>query len=154
MNQTIENFYSAFANYDVEKMVSYYHDDVEFTDPAFGTLKGERAKNMWRMLCQNPEDSKLKISFSNINAANGKVTATWEGKYVFSKTGKKVHNIINAEFEFKDGKIIKHTDSFNLHKWAKQALGTSGFLLGKTSFFKKKLNAQTNKALSIFENNR
>ena len=78
-------------------------------------------------------------------------SANWEAIYNFSKTGRKVHNKIKAEFEFKDGKIIKHTDTFDLHKWAKQAMGFKGFLLGGTSFFKKKLNAQTNKLLSSFE---
>ena len=69
----------------------------------------------------------------------------------FSKTGRKVHNIVNAEFEFKDSKIIKHTDSFNLHKWASQAIGFKGSLLGGTTFFKNKLNLQTRKMLNDFK---
>ncbi|MCK5702831.1 MAG: nuclear transport factor 2 family protein, partial [Cyclobacteriaceae bacterium] len=75
----------------------------------------------------------------------------WEAYYSFSKTGRKVHNIINAEFEFKDGKIIKHIDNFDLYKWSKQALGIQGLILGWTGFFKKKLHKQTNKMLYYFE---
>lgn len=59
----------------------------------------------------------------------------------------------NAEFEFKDGKIINHIDKFDLYRWSKQALGFNGFLFGWTILFKKKLNAQTNKLLSDFEQN-
>ena len=49
----IEKFYSAFARLDEETMVECYSDQVKFEDPAFGVLKGERAKNMWRMLCKS-----------------------------------------------------------------------------------------------------
>lgn len=149
MKTTIENFYTAFQNLDAEKMTSFYHDNIEFEDAAFGKLDGDRAKNMWRMLCQNAKD--LKVEFSDITINGNNATAHWEAYYTFSKTGRKVHNIIDASFEFKDGKISKHTDTFNLHKWAKQAMGFKGLLLGGTAFFKKKLNQQTNVLLDKFE---
>ena len=143
--ETIQKFYEAFQKKDAEAMVSCYHENVEFSDPAFGNLKGEKAKNMWRMLCQNAKD--FELEFSEITDSSGH----WEAHYTFSQTGRSVHNSIDAQFEFQDGKIIKHTDDFNLHKWASQALGFKGWLLGGTSFFKKKLNAQTNRLLSKFE---
>ncbi len=149
MEELINTFYTAFQNKDTEKMVACYHNDIVFEDPAFGKLKGERAKNMWRMLCKNSED--LKIKFSDISSSKNTVTAHWEAYYTFSKTGNKVHNIIDAKFEFKEGKISKHTDTFNLHQWAKQAIGFKGLLLGKTTFFKKKLRQQTNQLLDRFE---
>ena len=144
--ETIQKFYEAFQKKDAEAMVSCYHENVEFSDPAFGTLKGERAKNMWRMLCENAKD--FELEFSEITEKS----IHWEAHYTFSQTGRKVNNIIDAQFEFQDRKIIKHIDNFNLHKWASQALGFKGWLLGGTSFFKKKLNAQTNSLLSKFEN--
>lgn len=149
MSNIIEQFYSAFQNLDAEQMVELYHPDVEFEDPAFGKLKGEKAKNMWRMLCKSSKE--LKITFSDIQFDDARGSANWEAKYVFSKTGRKVHNVINAEFEFKDGKIIKHKDNFNLHKWAFQAFGLKGLFLGWTPVFKSKLNKETNKLLEIFE---
>lgn len=151
MQQLVETFYTAFKNLDSETMVSCYHDDVTFKDPAFGILKGERAKNMWRMLCESQKGKDFVVEASNIVGSNDKVTAHWEAHYTFSRTGRKVHNIINAEFEFKDGKIIKHIDHFNLHKWAKQAIGLKGFFFGGTSFFKNKLHSQTNQLLSKYE---
>ena len=126
-------------------MVSFYHDEVVFTDPAFGNLKGVRAKNMWRMLCGNAQDFKLEYSQVSEHSAY------WEANYTFSKTGRRIHNKIDAFFEFKDGKIIKHLDSFNIHKWASQAIGFKGWLLGGTSYFKRKLNAQTNRLLEKYE---
>jgi len=149
MNNIIEQFYFAFQNLDAEKMVELYHTEIEFEDPAFGKLKGNKAKNMWQMLCKSSKE--LEITFSNIQYDSEKGSANWEAEYIFSKTGRKVHNMIRAEFEFKDGKIIKHKDNFNLHKWAIQAFGWKGIFLGWTPVFKSKLNKETNKLLDIYE---
>lgn len=152
MEELIERFYKAFVNLDAETMVSCYHEEIEFEDPAFGVLKGQHAGNMWRMLCEAQKNQPdFKVTYSNVSI-NGKYgQANWEAHYTFSKTKRKVHNIIAAEFEFKDGKIVKHTDHFNLRNWAKQALGLKGFLLGGTRFFQNKLNLQTNRLLSKYE---
>lgn len=149
MANLIEQFYIAFQNLDAENMAELYHPEIEFEDPAFGTLKGERAKNMWRMLCESSKE--LKITFSNVQFDNVKGSANWEAQYIFSKTKRKVHNLIIAKFEVKDGKIIKHKDNFNLHKWASKAFGLKGLLLGWTPLFKSKLNKETNKLLDIYE---
>jgi len=108
---------------------------------------------MWRMLCESQKGKNFVVEASNIVCDGAKGTAHWEAHYTFSKTGRKIHNIIEAKFEFKDGKIIKHTDHFNLHKWAKQAIGFKGLILGGTNFFRKKLQSQTSNLLSKFENN-
>jgi limonene-1,2-epoxide hydrolase len=151
MQQLVETFYLAFKNLDAETMVSCYHNDIIFNDPAFGTLKGERAKNMWRMLCESQKGKNFIVDASEIDCNDDSGTAHWEAHYSFSKTGRKVHNIIDAEFKFKDGKIINHIDRFDLHKWAKQAIGFKGFLLGGTNFFKNKLHSQTHQLLLKFE---
>ena len=151
MKEVIEKFYTAFAAKDPEAMIACYHKDIQFEDPAFGVLTGEKPGQMWRMLCASQKDKEFLITFSDITYDQGKGTAHWEAKYNFSKTGRKVHNKIDATFEFKDGKIIKHVDTFNLHKWAGQALGFSGKLMGWTSFFQRKLQAQTHSLLRAFE---
>ena len=132
-------------------MMEWYHDDITFEDPAFGVLHGEEAKNMWRMLCQAQQGKEFKVIVSNIEYTSKSGKARWEAYYTFSKTGRKVHNIIDASFTFRDGKIINHKDYFSLYRWAKQAMGFKGFLLGWTAFFKKKLNQQTRFLLSEFQ---
>lgn len=149
--QLINAFYTAFAEHDVEKMNSYYADDVTFEDPAFGVLQGERAKNMWRMLINNQSGKKFIVTHSNVVESGDTVSAKWEAKYDFSKTGRQVHNKIEATFICKDGKIVDHRDHFNLHSWSSQALGLSGKLIGWTGFFKRKLNNQTNAMLTKYE---
>lgn len=147
-NNTIEKFYTAFAKKDWQTMQSCYHQDVIFEDPAFGQLKGDDARKMWKMLCEQGKD--LELSYKNVSYSDTTGSVNWEAKYTFSKTGRKVHNIIGASFELNNGLITKHIDQFNLHKWAGQALGLSGKLLGGTNFFKKKLNAQTKKLLNQY----
>ena len=150
----ITKFYDAFSRLDAEGMAACYHKDITFEDPAFGTLKGEKAGNMWRMLCQSQKGKDFVVTFSGVTASGDKGNARWEAKYTFSKTGRKVHNKIVAHFEFSDGKIINHTDQFDLKSWAKQAMGFKGALLGGTGFFKKKLHEQTNGMLAKFEKQR
>ncbi|MGS2726332.1 nuclear transport factor 2 family protein [Psychroserpens sp. BH13MA-6] len=151
MELLIETFYKAFDELDAETMVSCYHDDIVFEDPAFGVLKGERAGNMWRMLCESQKGKDFRIVYSNIVSHGDTGSAMWEAFYTFSKTGRKVHNTITAQFEFHEGKIIKHTDHFDLYKWSKQALGFKGLVLGRTLFFKNKLRHKTNHLLSKYE---
>ncbi|MFD1061644.1 nuclear transport factor 2 family protein [Winogradskyella litorisediminis] len=151
MDALLHKFYLAFKNLDADTMIECYHDDILFKDPAFGVLKAERAKNMWRMLCNTQKGKDFKVSYSNIKTNNEKGYANWQAEYLFSKTGRRVINSISSEFQFKDGLIIKHTDSFDLHNWAKQAFGFKGWLIGNTSFFENKLQKQTNKILDIFE---
>lgn len=148
MNNTIQKFYTAFSEKDWQTMQACYHHEVTFEDPAFGKLHGDEAKKMWRMLCEQGKD--LKIEFSEIVLDENAGSAHWEAWYTFSKTKRKVHNIIEAKFELKDGLIINHQDSFNIHRWAKQALGFQGLLLGGASFFKKKFQEKARKSLAKY----
>ena len=146
--QLIQIFYDAFAAGDAEAMVSLYADDIEFQDPAFGPLKGDNAKNMWRMLLKTPG---IKISASNIKADDQTGSADWIAEYTFSLTGRKVTNHVHAEFIFSNGKIVKHTDIFSFWKWASQAFGLKGFLLGWTPLMKNKVRQQALARLSKFK---
>ena len=145
----LEDFYSAFKAGDAEKMASLYHDDIVFEDPAFGELKGESARNMWRMLLSRA-DGELNISFHVIRADATGGEVKWEAKYKFGATGRNVHNKIHARIKFQGDKIIDHRDKFNFWKWSRMALGTTGFFLGWTGFFRKKLRAVLHKALDKF----
>ena len=146
--ELITRFYSAFQKRDAQAMTACYHPEVEFSDPVFQNLKGLRAKAMWLLLCERGKD--LRIEYSNVSADDQLGYAHWEAWYTFSTTGRKVHNIIDARFEFQDGLIRKHTDSFNLHRWAGQALGLSGKLLGGTSLLQNQIRSGAVKGLDAF----
>ncbi len=145
----IEKFYSSFANGDVDSMLSCYHSDVTFQDPAFGLLDAAQARAMWSMLVARSKGD-IKIKFSNIQASETEGSAQWEADYHFSQTGNAVNNKIYARFEFKDGLIFKHVDSFDMWRWSRQALGWKGWLLGWTSFMRNKIQSQTNILLKAY----
>lgn len=137
--QTLETFYNAFKEGDAQKMAACYHDDAVFSDPAFQNLDSDQVKAMWAMLIERSKGN-LAIDFHSVIADDTIGQCTWEATYPFSKTGNKVHNIIHATMEFKDGLIVKHTDEFNFWRWSSMALGTPGKLLGWTPFLKNKVS--------------
>lgn len=149
MEQLIHVFYQAFRDLDPPKMRSCYHQDAVFEDPAFGILKGVDIFDMWTMLCEKSED--LEITYSDVDADNEIGSADWEARYTFKRTGRKVHNIIHSKFRFQDGLIIDHRDTFDLGKWASQAFGWQGRLMGRTGYFKHKLQKRTNGMLQKYQ---
>ncbi len=144
----IRRFYDAFARRDAEAMSACYHTDARFSDPAFPSLKGAEIGDMWRMLCSRAQQ--FSLEYSNVSASGDRGSAHWEPRYLFSKTGRVVHNIIDAQFRFADGLIIEHTDMFDFWRWSRQALGPPGWLLGWSGFMRNKVQAEAAKGLRAF----
>jgi len=103
---------------------------------------------MWRMLCELGTD--LRIVSSGIEADDATGRAHWEADYTFSATGRKVHNVIDATFRFKDGKIVEHVDSFPFYRWTRMALGPMGVLLGWTPLVQGQVRKQARKQLDRY----
>ena len=145
----IEKLYTAFNAKDVDSMIACYHPDLTFEDPVFGELNYEQTCAMWRMLVGSATD--LEISYKNAWSENVFGGVDWEAVYTFSRTGRKVCNVIDAKFKFKDGLIIGHRDHFSFYRWARMAFGKSGAFLGWTPYFKKKVmkTAQSNLTRSM-----
>ena len=147
--EIIRRFYSAFQKLDYETMNDCYSNDIIFSDPVFGLLKGDEVRSMWEMLCKNAKD--FSLTFSNIQAVDEEYyTCNWTAIYTFSKTGKKVVNNIKAFMRLRAGKIIEHSDGFRLSKWIGQALGWKGVLLGWTGFMKRAVQKNARKNLEKF----
>ena len=145
----IAKFYSAFQKLDYAAMNICYSDDIVFNDPVFGLLRGDEAKAMWEMLCKNAKD--FSLTFANIQLLDEEyATCNWTATYNFSKTGRRVVNNVKAFMRLQDGKIIEHSDGFKISKWAAQALGFKGALLGWTNFMKKKIQNNARKNLVAF----
>jgi hypothetical protein len=144
----ITTFYSAFSQKDYETMQLCYHRDARFSDPAFGDLTSTEVKAMWKMLLTSGTD--LRIVFNDVHADEQTGKCHWEAWYSFSLSGNKVHNIIDASFEFKDGLIYRHHDHFNFWRWSGMALGLPGYLLGWTSFMQNKVSSKAKARLKRF----
>ena len=146
--QLIHDFYTAFQARDGEKMASFYADDAVFSDPAFGTLRGPEVGAMWRMLCGRSRD--LEVTFDHVQADDAKGSAHWEAKYTFSSSKRPVHNVIEASFIIKDGKIIEHHDHFDFWRWSRMALGPLGMFLGWTPLVQSSVRKQALSGLKAF----
>lgn len=137
ITDAITAFYSAFQRKDWAAMAAMYHPEAQFQDGAFQLTSGKEVGAMWEMLIKSGKD--LEITFSDVRGGGHSGSARWDAWYNFSKTGRKVHNIIRAEIEFKDGLIYRHRDHFNFWRWSRQALGLSGWLLGWSNFLQNKV---------------
>ena len=148
----ITRFYEAFAQLDAEAMSACYTDDVLFSDPAFGELRGAQVGDMWRMLTSRAKN--FSVVFDQVRADDQTGSAHWVATYLFSQTGRTVVNDIQARFVFRDGKICEHRDDFDMWRWSRQALGLKGLLLGWTPLVRNAVRAQALKGLKTFSESR
>ena len=146
----VERLYAAFARLDGAAMQACYAPDATFEDEVF-SLKGHtQIGGMWRMLCDTTKAKGVahwKLVVSDITARS----AHWEAHYLFSASGRLVHNKIDAAFTFDgNGLITTHRDRFNFWTWSRQALGAPGLLLGWSPYLRNKVRAQAASNLQRF----
>ena len=146
--ELLESFYAAFARRDGAAMAAAYAPGATFTDPAFPGLKDGQPGDMWRMLTSRSTDLSLELVSCQADESSG--SARWIATYTFAQTGRKVVNDVQSRFRFLDGLIVEQTDEFDFHRWAGQALGLKGTLLGGTSFLRKAVQGMARAGLDAF----
>jgi ketosteroid isomerase-like protein len=144
----IESFYAALDRRDPDAMLACYARDVRFSDPVFPDLDAAGVAAMWRMLCSRGKDLRVVASAVTADASVG--AAHWDATYTYSATGNRVENRIDALFNFRDGLIVRHRDHFDLYRWARQALGPKGLLLGWLSPVQNAIRTQAAAALAAW----
>jgi ketosteroid isomerase-like protein len=142
----IGRFYDALGRRDAATMIACYAPDATFFDPVFRDLDAAGVGAMWRMLCARGKD--LAVVASNIEADDAAGRAHWVATYTYSATGRHIENHIDATFAFRDGRIARHVDRFDLWHWLRQALGMKGALLGWLPPVQGAVRAQAAKALA------
>jgi len=147
---TIERLYAAFERLDADTMAACYAEDAVFDDEAFSLRGRAQIGGMWAMLCDAVKAKGRDVWEIEASAITER-SAHWEATYRFSATGRMVHNVIDAEFEFDSAGLIKrHRDRFDFWRWSRQALGAPGLLLGWTPLLRAKVRAQAAKNLARF----
>jgi ketosteroid isomerase-like protein len=147
-DELIERFYGAFAARDGAGMEACYAPDVTFSDPVFVGLRGPEAGAMWRMLTGRAKDLRVELLDRDANGDRG--SARWRATYTYSQTGRPVVNDVRAELRFANGQIADHVDRFGFHRWARQALGAPGLLLGWTPMLRSTVRRRAREALDEF----
>lgn len=147
----VEQFYAALARRDAESMAACYSDDAVFTDPVFGELRGGAVRDMWRMLLgRSSGDMTIEARF--LGGAGDGTTQQMLAKiaYTFSRTGNRVVNEIATWMKFRDGRIVQQVDDFDFFAWARQAFGVTGWLIGWTPWFRRKVQREAAAGLARF----
>jgi hypothetical protein len=126
-------------------MAACYAPGAHFSDPVFTDLDGDEPGAMWRMLTSQATDLRIELLERTAD------TARWRAHYAFSQTGRPVVNDVRATFRFSDdGLIADHRDEFGFHRWASQALGAPGLLLGWTPLLKAQVRRKAAASLAGF----
>ena len=131
------SFYHAFSQHDPEGGVRMIRPHAAFTDPVFGTLNAVQTAAMWRMLMGRAPEMTVSFELNRSGQAQPQpevqtARGQWDAHYTLSQTGRPVHNVVQATMQMRDGLIYRHTDIFDFWRWARQALGLPGMLLGWT----------------------
>jgi hypothetical protein len=103
---------------------------------------------MWRMLIARGTDLRLEHQVLGESADAAQVR--WTARYTFSQTRRPVVNVITATMKLRGGRIVDHVDAFDFHRWARQALGLPGLLLGWTPYLQRKVQGQARAGLRQF----
>ena len=146
--ELLEGFYAAFARRDGDAMAACYTADATFSDPAFPGLTGREPGAMWQMLTTRSTD--LVLDLRECRADGDAGTARWVATYTFTQTGRRVVNDVRSSFRFRDGLIAEQVDDFDFHRWAGQALGLSGTLLGWTPIIRNAVQKKARAGLDAF----
>ena len=147
---TIERLYGGLAAHDGEAMAACYASGATFTDPVFVDLHDGEPQDMWRMLTGRAGDMTVEL-VSHDATGDGRGTANWVATYVFSATGNRVVNDVQSVFQFNaDGLIVDQQDDFDFWRWARQALGRTGLLLGWTPVLLHRVRDRSKGQLAAF----
>jgi ketosteroid isomerase-like protein len=144
----ITTFFNALKRSDHDTVLNCYHEEGTFSDPVFGPLDPRHSKAMWEMLLTNNDD--LEVEYEILEQSENVAVVKWLADYTLRKTKRKVSNPIVSNFVLKDGKIFRQVDDYDLYKWSKMALGSSGTLFGWTSLVQNKIREDVLKTLEFF----
>ena len=152
--RTIERLYAAFERRDGDAMQAFYAPQATFDDAVFSLHGAHEIGGMWRMLCRSARKrsrDEWQLAASGFEVEGHRGRAHWEATYLYGAADRRVHNSVDAEFEFgADGLILHHTDHFAFHPWARQALGLPGQLLGWSSLMQRFVRRQAADKLARF----
>lgn len=144
----LDRFYEAFDRGDGAAMAACYAPDARFSDPVFPGLRGSEPGAMWQMLTGRSADLSVELVDRAADADTG--SAHWIAHYTFGQTGRPVVNEVHSTFRFTDGLIADQRDDFDFPRWARQALGTPGLLLGRTPFLRDRVRRTARKSLDSY----
>ena len=142
----LTRFWDAFARRDADAVAAMYSPRATFEDPVF-RLEGEEIGRMWKMLLGRARD--FSVSYGIAEALDGRGTVEWTARYLFGGRHPVV-NVVVSEIVFDGERIIRQVDRFEFPRWAAQALGLPGKLLGRFEWFRRAVSRKAARSLAQF----
>ena len=112
---------AAWSAHDLDKVLSYFDDDCIYADPTLGVVKHgkegvlEFAKEVFSMQPDFHLEYSEYFATETHGASVWTITNTWNGEFHgVDVTGKKVSFIGTTIFEFRNGKISRNTDYWDI----------------------------------------
>ncbi len=141
----LERFYEALSRRDGRAMAAMYGGSATFEDPVF-RLHGSDIGRMWISLLDRARD--FSVSYTIAQAGSGRGAVEWTARYLFAGR-RPVTNVILSEIQFEGNLILRHVDSFDFPRWAAQALGLPGRLLGRFGWFRRSVSRRAARGLGL-----
>jgi ketosteroid isomerase-like protein len=124
----LQRLFSSLDRKDDQAMAACYHPEATFQDIAFDLHGRNEIHDMWRMICAGDIRATVEVVHAGDETGRARVV----DEYTFTDTGRRVRNVIESRFAFKDQLIIEPRDTCDARQWASMALGgVSGFLAGR-----------------------
>ena len=143
--QALARFYEALARRDAATMAAAYAPDAAFDDPVF-QLRGPTSAGCGSRFSAAPASSRSTGRSARAEPDRGEVA--WTARYLFG--GKRpVVNVIESDVRFRDGQIVEQTDRFDFPRWAAQALGPPGRLLGGFEWFRRSVARKARRGIGL-----
>jgi hypothetical protein len=150
----LKRFYTAFSALDWHTMQSCYAPHAQFEDPLFELHGTQQIGAMWQMVCQtirNGGQAVWRLDAQDVEAAGGeRGSARCEARYRSGAAGRMVHNVVQAQFTFESGLIVTHSESYDFWRWSRQALGSTGIVMGWTPMLRNQVRRQAHGKLQRF----
>jgi ketosteroid isomerase-like protein len=129
----LQRLFTGLIQHDHQSMADCYHPEGAFAGIAFDLHGKTQIHAMWHMICEGD----IQASFDVVSADHNMGQVSLVDDYTFTSTGRKVHNVIDSHFSFRDGRIIEHRDFCDARAWANMALGGArGFFAGRLHFLR------------------
>jgi len=126
----LQRLFSSLDRRDDKTMAACYHSKATFEDIAFKLEGKQQIHDMWRMICAGD----IRATFEVVHADDETGRVRVVDEYTFSDTGRKVRNVIDSRFKFKDHLVLEHCDTCDPREWAAMAMGgVSGFVAGRVA---------------------
>jgi hypothetical protein len=152
--ETLERFYTAFANLDAATMQSCYAENARFEDPVFRLAGARQIGGMWRMLCADLRMHGIgqwDLVVEEIRARGDQGRARWRARYPFGTRPRTVRNRVYSRFDFDaKGLILRQRDAFSFWNWSRQAIGWPGWLFGWTPTLRARVQGKAGQQLARY----